>query len=360
MRGAESDAAIQIATLPFAMTNGTSHMSNISFAFLGSPSFAATILAGLLEAGWVPALVITEPPKPVGRRQTLTPTAVQTYAESRGLPVTSPRDRDELFDVILRLGARQGEQPVEKSADDSTESKFSTQLEQERRLDLLVVAAYGRILTQAMLDLPRCGAVNVHASLLPKYRGASPIQGALLAGETKTGITFMQMEAGLDTGPIIAQFPVAIAPTETTVTLAETLAAIAAAQIAPVLTDYLSYRSNRVNKTYVSPQDSALATDAPKLTKQDGIINLTTIDPVTLDRMVRALNPWPGVVSHQFGVPLRILEGHLDGADQYTITKLQWAGKAPVDGATLARAYPNVLTALPDGITLGANNKVRS
>lgn len=308
------------------------------FVFMGSPQFAATILAALVEGGWKPALVVTEPPKPVGRKQVLTPTAVQTYAESVGLPVATPATKEELFEVIndqiLRLpGSSQGAQ------DDKTVRSA---------LDLIVVAAYGKILPEAVLDLPTHGAVNVHASLLPKYRGASPIQAAILAGDEQTGITFMRMEPSLDTGPIISQHPVDIAPTDSTPSLTKRLADIASATIAPMLESYLA------NPTNLTEQDDAKATYAPKLTKEDGLVELSGIEPVELDRKVRALNPWPGVWTDKFADQLKILDGYLENG-VYTITSLQWAGKQPVDGATLARAHPDILTVLPPTITLGAN-----
>src|SRR5690606_24527498 len=141
---------------------------------LGSPAFAATILQGLLDAGWTPSLAVTEPPKPVGRHHKLTATAVQTLAQQRGLALATPATRQALVETVLAATP-----------------------------ELLVVAAYGRILPQSLLEFPRFGAINVHASLLPRYRGASPIQAALLAGDPETGVSVMQMEPSLDTGPVL-------------------------------------------------------------------------------------------------------------------------------------------------------------
>lgn len=306
---------------------------------MGSPAFAATILSGLLEAGWIPKLVITEPPKPVGRKQVLTPTAVQELAKSKGLPVATPVTRQELLEYLRVLEEEKG----------GTQSNVKGKMSKVGNLDLIVVAAYGRILTQEMLDLPQYGCVNVHASLLPKYRGASPIQAALLSGDQETGVTFMRMEAGLDTGPILDALYVHIEARETTQSLTKKLAVASAAYLPDVLSRYIA------GEAKATPQGEDDVSIAPKLTKEDGIVELGTVDPVQLDRMVRALNPWPGVVTNEFGTPLKILEGqrlNVKGQMSYVITKLQWAGKQPVDGATFARAYPDILTKVPVSITL--------
>ncbi|MBI4185645.1 methionyl-tRNA formyltransferase [Candidatus Berkelbacteria bacterium] len=294
------------------------------FVFMGSPDFAVTILEGLLAQGWKPALVVTETSKPVGRRHTLTPTPVDLFARQQQLPVSTPATKAELLNRLRDL----------------TDS-----------LELILVAAYGRLLPADVLDLPRYGAINVHASLLPKYRGASPIQAAIVAGETETGITLMQITAGLDTGPILAQFPVPILPTDSTATLTQRLAQCTVKTMVPALESYL------LQPTPLTSQIEAQATYTTKITKKDGRINIESIDPIRLDRLVRAYTPWPSVYTDQFGTRLQILAGTYANAG-YTITRLQWAGKLPVDGQTFARAYPDVLTKLPPSITLGATTSM--
>ena len=291
------------------------------FVFLGTPAFAATILDRLVEEGWKPALVITEQDKPAGRGLETRASAVSRVASELSLPVAKPATMVELLNSLHQLHSL-------------------------NPLDLLVVAAYGKILPAELLDLPRLGAINVHASLLPKHRGASPIQATILQGDTETGISFMEMEPTLDTGAVLNVVRVPITPTETSSSLTETLAKAAADSIVDVLTRYVA------GEISPQPQDDAEASYASRLAKEDGQVDLATIDSMHLDRMVRAFNPWPGVYTDEFGERLILRAGHLDGST-YVVTTLQWAGKRPVDGATFARAYPHILTMPPKTIRLG-------
>jgi methionyl-tRNA formyltransferase len=286
------------------------------FAFLGTPAFAATILQGLLDANWIPVLVITEPAKPVGRDQNLTLSAVEILARSVNIPVATPISKDELGPLLQPLN-----------------------------LDLAIVAAYGKIIPENTLSIPRLGMVNVHASLLPLHRGASPIQAAILAGDTKTGVTYMAIEPSLDTGPIISQVPQLLDGSETAGTLTISLANLAAKTIASTLEQYV------IEKHVPKPQDNKQATYTKKIKREDGEIKLQTITPEQLDRKLRAYTPWPGVYTLEFGTRLIIRRGHLNGS-QFAIDELQWEGKKPVDGETFARAYPTILTQLPKTLTL--------
>ncbi|HKW82009.1 MAG TPA: methionyl-tRNA formyltransferase, partial [Casimicrobiaceae bacterium] len=177
----------------------------LRIGFAGTPPFAATALAAILDAGFEVAFALTRPDRPRGRGLRLSPSPVKTLAGQRGLTVFEPRS------------LRDGGLPIDTP------------------LDALVVAAYGLLLPQAVLDWPRYGAINIHASLLPRWRGAAPIQRALLAGDAETGISIMQMDAGLDTGPIIARTAVPIAPRETAGTLTAKLAAAGAQAIVETL-----------------------------------------------------------------------------------------------------------------------------
>lgn len=301
------------------------------FVFLGTPTFAATVLQGLLDHSWRPELVITEPAKPAGRGLAPRASAVQDLTDLHHLPVATPAGASELTELLSAPPAG--------------------------RLDLAIVVAYGKIIPAEALTVPTHGFVNVHASLLPKYRGASPIQAAILAGDRETGISFMVMEPSLDTGPVIAQVKMPIAPTDTTPALSERLAALAADTIVAALTLFLEGTSSPL------PQDDESATYAPKLTKADGEIHLGTVDPITLDRTVRAFTPWPGVYTDEFaagpepsqrGQRLLVRSGRFEHGT-YVITSLQWEGKPVVDGATFARGYPEILTALPQQVKLAAN-----
>jgi len=294
-------------------------MTPPAFAYFGSPAFAAKVLAGLLDQDWLPSLVVTEPAKPVGRAQTLQATAVEQFATTQGLNVVTPPTIDELAQSLTEL-----------------------------KWDLFVVAAYGKILPPSLLALPIDGAINVHASLLPRWRGASPIQATILAGDKKTGITFMQMDEGLDTGPILTQHQLNLNGTEETPMLTDQLATLAAAKIVPALTQYLE------GDKQPAAQPETGITITKKLSKNDGQIQLATITAKKLDQTMRALQPWPGVFTTEFGERLLLKSGRLK-ENKYILTSLQWAGKLPVDGKTFSSAYPKVLTHLPKDVTLGAN-----
>ena len=238
--------------------------------FAGTPPFAATALAAILDAGHEVALVLTQPDRPQGRGLKLAPSAVKALAVERGLPVLQP--------------------PTLKGAPPPTGA----------RVDALIVAAYGLILPQAMLDWPRHGAINIHASLLPRWRGAAPIQRALLAGDKETGISIMQMDAGLDTGPVVGRTVVPIAPRDTAGTLTERLAAAGAEAIVRTLAS--------LAKTGVlasQPQDASAASYADKIERADAAIRWND-DAVTIDRVVRAFNPVPGAFATLEGATIKI------------------------------------------------------
>lgn len=229
--------------------------------YLGTPDFAARILAHLLawEGGEVVG-VFTQPDRPCGRGQVCRPPAVKRLALEAGCAVFQPR----------RLA---GEEELG--------------LLRDLAPDLLVVAAYGLILPQAVLDIPRLGAVNVHASLLPRYRGAAPIQRAIMNGDPVTGVTIMQMEAGLDTGPILLQRALAIGIDDTAATLHDDLAELGGHLLVQAL------EKLRRGTLAPLPQDPERATYAPKLTKADGLISWDRPAREIHDH-IRAVTPWPG------------------------------------------------------------------
>lgn len=239
-------------------------------AFMGSPDFAVPALRALHAAGHEIAAVYCQPARPAGRGQAVRKCPVQVAAEALGLVVRTPaRLRREVAEhaAFAALG-----------------------------LDAAVVAAYGLILPPAMLDAPRRGCLNIHASLLPRWRGAAPIQAALLAGDAETGITIMQMDAGLDTGAMLRRESVAIGARSTASELHDVLAEIGARLVVRVLAE---------NPPAVAqPQDGA--SYAPKLTREDGRIDWRR-DAAALDRQVRALNPWPGTFTVLAGEVLKVL-----------------------------------------------------
>ncbi|MHB1084734.1 MAG: methionyl-tRNA formyltransferase [Thiobacillus sp.] len=238
--------------------------------FAGTPPFAATALNALADAGHDIVLVLTQPDRPAGRGMKLTPSAVKQTALNRSLPVYQPS--------TLKTPAAQ----AELRAMDA---------------DVMVVAAYGLILPQAVLDLPRFGCLNIHASLLPRWRGAAPIQRAILAGDTETGITIMQMDAGLDTGAMLSQTILPIHDTDTAASLHDSLAAAGAAAIVAAL-------ANNPARVPVA-QDDAQATYAAKLSKDEARLDWRQPADV-LARAVRAYNPAPGAWTLLDGMPLKI------------------------------------------------------
>lgn len=226
---------------------------------MGSPEFALPTLKKLVEHYSVVG-VVTQPDRPAGRGREMKPPPVKILAESMGLPVTQPP----------RL-------------------RTSEALEQLRAWapDLIVVAAFGQILRQEVLDLPPHGCINVHASLLPRWRGASPINAAILHGDKQTGVTIMRMDASLDTGPILSQRAIPIEPDDTAASLGEKLARLGADLLIETLPPYLK------GELQPQPQDDSLATYAPMLKKEDGWLDFRR--PVEeLVRQVRAYHPWPG------------------------------------------------------------------
>jgi methionyl-tRNA formyltransferase len=243
----------------------------LRLAFLGSPAFAVPALRALVQAGHEVVCVYTQPARPAHRGQAMTKCAVQVAAESLGLPVRSP--------------AR-----VKRDAE--AHAAFAA-----LALDAAVVAAYGLILPSPMLDAPRLGCLNIHASLLPRWRGAAPIHAAILAGDAQTGITIMRMDEGLDTGAMLLKRDVPIGPRTTTPELHDTLAALGAEMIVCVLAD--------MPEAVPQPQEGV--TYAAKLTREDGRLDFSR-DSAELDRQVRALTPWPGTFATFAGETLKILQ----------------------------------------------------
>lgn len=242
--------------------------------FMGTPDFAVPCLQRLLEDGHEVPAVFTQPDKPVGRHAVLTPPPVKQLALSRGIPVYQPtKMRDGTAAALLR----------------------------ELAPDCLVVVAYGRILPQEILDVPPRGCVNIHGSLLPRYRGAAPIQWSVIRGETVTGVTSMFMDAGMDTGDIIDTLTTPIGENETAGELFERLAPLGARLLSTTLAAIADGTVTR------RPQNDAEATMAPMLEKAMGRLDLTR-PARELHNQVRGMNPWPGAFCTVGGKTLKIHE----------------------------------------------------
>lgn len=247
--------------------------------FAGTPEFAATALAATLAAGHEVALVLTQPDRPAGRGMALQASPVKRLAEQHGIPVFQPLTLKDAA-ARERVGAVGA--------------------------DVMIVAAYGLILPQAVLDMPRFGCINIHASLLPRWRGAAPIQRAILAGDAETGVCIMQMEAGLDTGPVMLSQSLAINAADTAATLHDRLAELGASLIVDAL--------GRLPLP-VSPQSGEGVTYAAKLEKSEALIDWSKSAP-EIDRQVRAFNPFPVASTTLDGVPLKIWAAQLEPADR--------------------------------------------
>jgi len=244
--------------------------------FFGTPEFAVASLSALLRARFTLAGVVTQPDKPQGRsRSTLVPPAVKVAALEAGLHVLQPaRPVGDLFLASLR----------------------------RLEADLGVVVAYGHILRREVLDAPTRGMINVHASLLPRFRGAAPIQHAILAGDRETGISIMRMEEGLDSGPVLHRVSTPIADGETAGTLTTRLAALGATALVEALSQ-LSAHAERAD-----PQDPAAATYAPKVSRETARLDWTR-DAASIERQIRAFDPSPGAWTSLHGAPVKLFGG---------------------------------------------------
>jgi methionyl-tRNA formyltransferase len=306
-------------------------VSRLKLAFMGTPDFAVPSLAALVAAGHEVAAVYTQPPRPAGRGQKERPSPVHAWAEARGLPVRTP--------ASLR--------------DPAAQAAFSA-----LALDAAVVAAYGLILPKPVLDAPRLGCINVHASLLPRWRGAAPIQRAILAGDRETGISIMQMEEGLDTGPVLRIEVLPIAADMDAGALHDALADLGGRMIAPALEDLAAGRIKPV------PQPETGATYAKKIEKSEARIEWRESAAAVACR-IRAFSPWPGAWFALAGERVKALatlpaDGSgaageaLDdglriacGSGAVRLTRLQREGKRPVTAEAFLRGR-----AVPAGTVL--------
>lgn len=241
--------------------------------FMGTPDFAAKTLKCIHEAGHNVTLVVTQPDKPKGRGKEIAQSSVKTYATSVGIPVFTP---------------------VKIKTPESIEEL------RKYKADIFVVAAFGQILSKEILDMPRFGCINVHASLLPKYRGASPIQWSIICGDDVSGVTIMQMNEGLDTGDMISSVEVPITSFDTGESLHDKLADAGAKLCLETLTDIENGNINPV------PQPTECDSYAKLLTKQMGELDFSK-SAAELERLIRAFTPWPGTYTHVNGKVLKVI-----------------------------------------------------
>ncbi|MFY9288112.1 MAG: methionyl-tRNA formyltransferase [Alphaproteobacteria bacterium] len=296
-------------------------MSKLRLAFMGTPDFAVPALRALHKAGHEIVAVYSQPPKPAGRGQQIQKSPIHKAAEELGLSVFTPktlRDADE-------------------------QKKFAA-----LKLDIAIVAAYGLILPKAILEAPRLGCINIHASLLPRWRGAAPIQRAILAGDSETGITIMQMAEGLDTGDMLMVEKIAITPKTTAGSLHDQLMQLGSSMITRAIDDLAAQKIKPI------PQPEMGVTYAAKLTRSEGKIDWSK--PASeIERQIRGLQPWPGCffmlgneaikvlaaeTVRQSGTAGTLLSDDLTiacGQEAVRLTLVQRSGKNPIDGASFLR-----------------------
>ena len=283
--------------------------------FMGTPDFAVPALERLIAAHEVIG-VVTQPDRPAGRNRQVQMSPVKQVALEHDISVFQPEKirRPEAIETLRQWTP-----------------------------DVYIVAAFGQILPQAVLDIPPHGSVNIHASLLPRWRGAAPIQAVIRAGDTETGITIMKMDAGLDTGPILSQRAIPIAPDETGATLHDKLALLGGDLLIETLPGYLS------GEIQPQPQDGAQATLAPRIDKAEGQIDWTQ-PAAQIERTVRAFTPWPGTTTFWNELGLKILSGRV-------VSGSSTPGKVVKVGETVAIGTGDGLYA-PERVQLQGRNAV--
>lgn len=307
------------------------HTSHLKVVFAGTPEFAAEALTALINSEHEVIAVYTQPDRPAGRGRKLKASPVKEVAEKYNLPIYQP---------------------------ESLKSESDQQQLRELNPDVMIVAAYGLILPQVVLDIPRMGCLNIHASLLPRWRGAAPIQRAILAGDTETGITIMQMNAGLDTGDMLSTSTCPIEQSETAGSLHDKLATLGASSLLKTLDQLLSGKIKAVK------QDDSQASYAHKLEKQEAQLDWT-LSAEQLDRQIRAFNPWPvafflvddqtvrvwdAEIIDKQGAAGTVLQANKNGVDiacghnSLRLLKLQPPGKKAMDVASFLNGRSEWLT----------------
>jgi len=268
-------------------------MKDINFVYFGTPEFSTIVLDELKNAGYMPSLIITAPDRPVGRKHTITSPPVKIWAGNNNIECWQP---EKPRDIVEKLTTRND--------------------------DLYIVASYGYIVSQKLLDIPRLGVLNVHTSLLPKYRGASPIESAILAGDSETGSTIMSMTLGIDEGPIITQSRFPLESDIVKPDLFHMLAHDGGKLLVSILAEYVA------GEIIPIEQNHDLASYCGKISKSDG--DITHDDDTTRDRKYRAYYGWPGVFIFDGDTRLKITDAQYNGT-VFTIKRVIPAGEKEID-----------------------------
>lgn len=251
------------------------------FIFFGTPDVASETLEILKSHGVMPQLIVTAPDRPVGRHFVMTPSPVKVWADENNIPTLQPEKITP--DIVLYL----------------------QQKAQELGVDIFIVVAYGKILPQSLIDIPTRGTYNIHYSLLPRHRGASPVEAAILAGDPETGVSIQKMVFKLDAGPVVAESKIAIDANDTTPSLRGKLIPIGAHLLADILPTLASDMPATI-------QDESAATHCGKTKKEDGLIDPFTDDPIITWRKYRAYQPWPGLYFIEDGKRIKITSARFE------------------------------------------------
>jgi len=267
---------------------------DLKFAFWGTPEVASETLEILKQAGYLPSLIVTAPDRPQGRKMIVTPPPVKVWAEQNSIPYIQPEkvSQKEIQDVLRTLDPH-----------------------------FFLVVAYGKILPEEILNLPRLGSLNIHYSLLPKYRGASPVESAILNGDTETGVTIQKMEFKMDSGPIVAQEKVAILPDEKAPDLRERLIRIGGDLLVKILPDFAA------EKIIPNAQNESEATFCYKIKKEDGLVDLATESPSELYNKFRAYFHWPRIFFFKDGKRIIITDAKLKNGELKILKVIPEGGK---------------------------------
>lgn len=304
-------------------------MSDINILFLGTPRFAQIVLENLINSQYKPSLVVTAPDAKSGRGQKVIESPVKQTALDIGIEVITPENLRTKSDLARPESDRRARDSAKSDLVDTKRGATlgSTQGRSSFEYDLAILVAYGKLIPKEILEIPKLGFINVHPSLLPKYRGPSPIQTAILDGEKTTGVTIMKLDEELDHGPILAQKEIGIEPNDTHLSLIEKLGLIGSNLLIETLPNYIS------GKIKPKTQNHKKATLTGKITKASGYIDLDNPPgQKTLDRMIRAYYPWPNVWTKVDGKIIKFLPQGL----------IQPEGKRPMTYAEFKNGYPQI------------------
>jgi len=278
-------------------------LKNYNYVFFGSARFSSIFLKTLASQYFLPKIVVCNPDKPIGRKKIVTPPQIKIFAQENNIDATQPKNKEELENIA--------------------------KIYQKNGAELGIVAAYSKIIPKSLIDAPTYGTWGIHPSLLPKYRGATPIQSALLAGEIETGVTIYQMDEAVDHGPILYQLPVKILPADNYLSLEEKLAINAVVAFLKTVQVFIEKKDG-----VPEIQNHETATFTKKFTTADGAVDIIKNLPLEIYRKIQALNPEPGVFTLNYpsreGQRVKLLEAK-EKTGQITITKIHPAGKNPTE-----------------------------